>query len=62
MQTISNENTVAPATTGAADFPLGVEGFTYGDLYRPERLRALAENFYDGVLQEDPALHASLIE
>ncbi|HVF55311.1 MAG TPA: FAD-dependent oxidoreductase, partial [Pyrinomonadaceae bacterium] len=46
----------------AADFPLGVEGFTYGDLYRPERLRALAENFYDGVLQEDPALHASLIE
>ena len=28
-----------------ADFPLGIEGFTYADLYRPARLRALDEAF-----------------
>jgi NADPH-dependent glutamate synthase beta subunit-like oxidoreductase/NAD(P)H-flavin reductase len=43
-----------------ADFPLGIEGFTYGDLFRPERLRALAEAFYAEVAREDAALHASL--
>ncbi|HEX8353929.1 MAG TPA: FAD-dependent oxidoreductase [Pyrinomonadaceae bacterium] len=45
-----------------ADFPLGVEGFTYGDLYRPERLRALAEAFYAEVGREDSALHDALAE
>src|ERR1700759_841457 len=44
------------------DFRLGVEGFTYGDLYRPERLRALAEAFYAEVERTDAALHASLAE
>ena len=43
-----------------ADFSLGVEGFTYADLYRPERLRALAEHFYAELRREDAALHASL--
>ncbi|HEX7955626.1 MAG TPA: hypothetical protein VF508_01710, partial [Pyrinomonadaceae bacterium] len=46
----------------SADFPLGIEGFTYGDLHRPERLRALAEAFYAEVGREDAALHASLAE
>src|SRR5215207_7206654 len=45
-----------------ADFELGVEGFTYGDLYRPARLRALAEAFYAEVEREDAALHTSLAE
>src|SRR5215204_7098060 len=45
-----------------ADFPLGIEGFTYGDLYRPARLRALAEAFYAEVGVEDAGLHASLAE
>src|SRR5215217_5503489 len=45
-----------------ADFELGVEGFTYGDLHRPERLRALAEAFYAEVGREDAALHARLAE
>jgi NADPH-dependent glutamate synthase beta subunit-like oxidoreductase/NAD(P)H-flavin reductase len=45
-----------------ADFELGIEGFTYGDLHRPERLRALAEAFYAGVAAEDAALHARLAE
>src|SRR5215212_6120908 len=45
-----------------ADFPLGVEGFTYGDLYRPARLRALAEAFYAEVERADAALGARLAE
>src|SRR6201989_2253568 len=45
-----------------ADFPLGIEGFTYGDLYRPERLRALAEAFYAEVARADAPLGASLAE
>ena len=49
-------------TESRADFPLGIEGFTYGDLHRPERLRALAEAFYAEVAREDASLHASLME
>ncbi|HJQ33685.1 MAG TPA: FAD-dependent oxidoreductase [Pyrinomonadaceae bacterium] len=45
-----------------ADFPLGIQGFAYGDLYRPARLRALAEAFYAEVGREDAALHARLAE
>jgi NADPH-dependent glutamate synthase beta subunit-like oxidoreductase/NAD(P)H-flavin reductase len=44
------------------DFPLGIEGFTYGDLHRPERLRALAEAFYAAVERADAGLHARLTE
>src|SRR5215218_3765803 len=46
----------------SADFPLGSEGFTYGDLYRPARLRALAEAFYAEVESSDAGLHARLAE
>src|ERR1700750_2636756 len=46
----------------SADFPLGIEGFTYGDLYRPARLRALAEAFYAEVARADAPLGASLAE
>jgi NADPH-dependent glutamate synthase beta subunit-like oxidoreductase/NAD(P)H-flavin reductase len=45
-----------------ADFPLGIEGFTYGDLHRPVRLRALAEAFYAEVERADAALGARLTE
>src|ERR1043166_7312710 len=48
--------------TSPEDFPLGVEGFTYGDLYRPERLRALAEAFYAEVESADATLHARLVD
>src|SRR5215210_7437568 len=44
------------------DFPLGIEGFNYGDLFRPERLRALAEAFYAEVGRADAALRARLAE
>src|SRR5215210_8712898 len=46
----------------STDFPLGIEGFTYGDLYRPGRLRALAEAFYAEVERSDAGLHARLAE
>src|ERR1700755_2536493 len=52
----------AVETKAEADFPLGIEGFTYADLYRPVRLRVLAEAFYAEVGREDAALHASLAE
>ncbi|HKG12030.1 MAG TPA: hypothetical protein VKB12_01775, partial [Pyrinomonadaceae bacterium] len=52
----------ATQTKAQADFPLGIEGFTYGDLFRPVRLRALAEAFYAEVGREDAPLHASLME
>src|SRR5687767_13623083 len=45
-----------------ADFELGIPGFTYGDLHRPARLRALAEAFYAEVGREDAALRARLDE
>jgi NADPH-dependent glutamate synthase beta subunit-like oxidoreductase/NAD(P)H-flavin reductase len=52
----------ATQTGFQADFPLGIEGFTYGDLHRPERLRALADAFYAEVAREDASLGASLTE
>src|ERR1043166_9801414 len=49
-------------TTAPTDFQRGIEGFAYGDLYRPARLRDLAEAFYAEVEREDPSLHAALKE
>jgi NADPH-dependent glutamate synthase beta subunit-like oxidoreductase/NAD(P)H-flavin reductase len=46
----------------STDFPLGIEGFTYGDLYRPGRLRALAEAFYAEVERADAGLGSRLAE
>ena len=51
-----------PTRQTETDFALGIEGFTYGDLHRPERLRALAERFREELRAADPALHASLAE
>jgi NADPH-dependent glutamate synthase beta subunit-like oxidoreductase/NAD(P)H-flavin reductase len=43
-----------------ADFPLGADGFTYADLYRPARLRDLAEVFYAELNSRDAELHGKL--
>ncbi|HYP01972.1 MAG TPA: hypothetical protein VER76_17410, partial [Pyrinomonadaceae bacterium] len=49
------------ATTGAgADFKLGIADFTYGDLYRPQRLGRLTAIFYAELYEADPALHDAL--
>jgi NADPH-dependent glutamate synthase beta subunit-like oxidoreductase/NAD(P)H-flavin reductase len=49
-------------TPAPFDFQLGIEGFAYGDLYRPARLRELAEVFYEEVRSVDATLHAALME
>jgi NADPH-dependent glutamate synthase beta subunit-like oxidoreductase/NAD(P)H-flavin reductase len=40
------------------DFPLGVDGFRYGDLYEPARLAALDARFRTALAVEDAALAA----
>ena len=39
---------------------LGIDGFTYADLYEPVRLKELAERFYDEVEKEEPLLADAL--
>ncbi len=46
---------------GNYDFPLGIAGFNYSDLYKPEKLRELCEAFYAELGKTDPNLHAALI-
>src|SRR2546423_5527666 len=52
----------APHTDNSSpdDFPLGIDVFTYGALYRPARLRALAGAFYAEVGGADPSLGDAL--
>ncbi|MGH7293762.1 MAG: pyridine nucleotide-disulfide oxidoreductase, partial [Polyangiaceae bacterium] len=45
-------------TTASSTMPLGVEGFTYADLYEPARLRELHERFDRWFAAESPAHHA----
>ncbi|HEX9961841.1 MAG TPA: hypothetical protein VGB00_12960, partial [Pyrinomonadaceae bacterium] len=42
------------------DFDLGIAGFRYSDLYRAEKLKELAENFYAEIAEENPLLHEAL--
>ena len=44
------------------DFNLGIAGFTYADLYRPDRLRDLTSVFYDAIANSDPELGLALTE
>ncbi len=55
------QNVVAPVSQGE-NFKLGIEGFAYQDLYRPERLRELAEAFYAELAKADAPLHTQLVE
>ncbi|MCA1817024.1 MAG: FAD-dependent oxidoreductase [Acidobacteria bacterium] len=50
------------APSPAADFKLGIEGFTYADLYKPSRLRALTRAFYGELGRADAPLRDSLVE
>ncbi len=64
MQNLSHDGVSAqPRATvpPTSDFPLGSAGFTYADLYRPPRLRALAETFYAELAHADAALHRTLL-
>ncbi|HEV7701681.1 MAG TPA: FAD-dependent oxidoreductase [Pyrinomonadaceae bacterium] len=53
MIDISNVN-------GDGDFDLGIEGFSYSDLFDAVKLRALAERFYLDVEKADPLLSDAL--
>ncbi|MDQ1523622.1 MAG: hypothetical protein QOE47_1546, partial [Pyrinomonadaceae bacterium] len=50
------------AAGAGANFPLGMSGFHYGDLYRPERLARLTAAFYAELRQDDATLHAALMD
>ena len=39
-----------------ADFQVGIPGFTFEDLYRPEGLSRLTQRFYETLQQEDAVL------
>ncbi|HEX9929264.1 MAG TPA: FAD-dependent oxidoreductase [Pyrinomonadaceae bacterium] len=45
-----------------SNFELGISSFSYADLYKPERLRELAETFYDEIKQENAELHSALMQ
>ncbi|MBA2378178.1 MAG: FAD-dependent oxidoreductase, partial [Blastocatellia bacterium] len=42
------------------DFQLGIDGFSYSDLFDAEKLKALAEKFYEEVAEREPALFDAL--
>jgi NADPH-dependent glutamate synthase beta subunit-like oxidoreductase/NAD(P)H-flavin reductase len=47
---------IASLPASAHELALGIEGFTYSDLYDPQRLSELCERFYAFVEQQDPTL------
>src|SRR5260221_7513448 len=49
----------ASRQTGPRDFPLGLAGFSYADLYRPERLADLTGAFAAALRSADPSLFAA---
>ena len=49
-----------PGEDAERDFELGLPGFRYSDLYRPERLAALSVAFDGALLAADPALAAEV--
>jgi NADPH-dependent glutamate synthase beta subunit-like oxidoreductase/NAD(P)H-flavin reductase len=55
-------NTKPTGRMNETDFALGIKNFRYSDLYKPPRLRDLANAFYAEVKMADAALHARLIE
>ncbi|HEX8163280.1 MAG TPA: FAD-dependent oxidoreductase [Pyrinomonadaceae bacterium] len=64
---MQNFTPAAPPTAHApnaaeTNFELGIDGFTYRDLYDPARLRELTARFQAELEREDAALHAALAE
>lgn len=47
---------ITPSGPHDNDFELGIKGYRYSDLYQPDRLKALAERFYEEVEDENPTL------
>jgi NADPH-dependent glutamate synthase beta subunit-like oxidoreductase/NAD(P)H-flavin reductase len=54
--------TVAEKALDKSNLELGISGFSYSDLYKPEQLRRLAETFYDEIKGENAELYAALMQ
>ncbi len=54
------EDTQQNETTNQNNFKLGIDGFTYFDLYKPERLRQLTDTFYAEIKVSDVELYERL--
>jgi NADPH-dependent glutamate synthase beta subunit-like oxidoreductase/NAD(P)H-flavin reductase len=55
-------NSDKPPARAAYDFPLGIEGFFYSDLFDTTRLTDLARAFYMEVGEKEPDLHEALVK
>ncbi len=51
----------ARTETTSTNLKLGIDGFSYADLYSPERLRELANLFYEELAHSEPELHGALL-
>ncbi len=58
----SEKEKIYETEQSSCDFDLGVAGFRYSDLFDAEKLREIAEKFYDEVKKENPILHDALIK
>ncbi len=57
---ISEKQKISRTEKSAYDFNLGIVGFAYSDLFDAEKLREIAEKFYDEVKKENPILGDAL--
>jgi NADPH-dependent glutamate synthase beta subunit-like oxidoreductase len=62
MTTSVSNQTGASGGNNEFDFPLGIEGFNYSDLYEPQKLKLLADTFYAEVARYNPELHEALVQ
>lgn len=60
--TENRPNALDESDSNKSNVNLGISGFTYADLYSPQRLRDLANVFYDEIARSDAQLHSSLTE
>ncbi len=59
---MNNNSSPFSSINDTRDFRLGITDFTYADLYQPERLRDLAEAFYQTIEKTDAELSAQFTQ
>ncbi|HXH69546.1 MAG TPA: hypothetical protein VNI60_04280, partial [Pyrinomonadaceae bacterium] len=57
---ISEKEEISQTKRSNHDFDLSIAGFKYSDLFDAEKLKEIAEKFYDEVKKENPILHDAL--
>jgi NADPH-dependent glutamate synthase beta subunit-like oxidoreductase/NAD(P)H-flavin reductase len=60
MTLVSEKEFGSATETSKKDFELGIVGFKYSDLYDAQKLKELAEKFYDEIREKNPVLHEAL--